>query len=168
MIAAVMIVTSTASVITGVPNVFKLLEGSRLLFVHLFHQVGVHLHAISHAFRFNLQRFIEKIIATGDEINEVADAPWSVRFPVKVDMDATSIVREATSFTQVPDDFLQGSDILLIGKDGTDQFTRVFPACGYDPRSLPAPTADAAVVHDFPVSTVRGGDDICVVVVIST
>ena len=83
-------------------------------------------------------------------------------------MDATSIVREATSFTQVPDDFLQGSDILLIGKDGTNQFTRVFPACGYDPRSLPAPTADAAVVHDFPVSTVWGGDDICVVVVIST
>ena len=54
--------------------------------IHFLHQIFVHLFAVVHAFGFDLKCLVEKVVATGDEINEVADRSRSVGFSVEMDM----------------------------------------------------------------------------------
>ena len=129
-VAAVMVVTVAVTAISGVPDFLKLRKGSRLFLVHSLHQISVHLFAVAHALRLDLKCFVEQIISTGDEVNEIADASRCVCRSVKMDMDAAGVVCHASRFTQSAHDILKCSNILPVDKDGADQLAGVFTSCG--------------------------------------
>ena len=166
-VTAVMVVTVTIATITGVPDILQLRKSVRLLLIESLHQIGIHLQAIPHPLRLDLKCFIEQIISTGDEIDEVTDGSWCVRFSIEVDMDTTGVVSDATSFSDAPDNVLQCSNIFPVSEDGADQFTGIFITCGYQSAAFSSATVNTAVVHEFPVSCVRAFDDVTVVVIVS-
>ena len=166
-VTAVMVVTIAVAAITGVPDILQLRESVRLLLIESLHQIGIHLQTIPHPLRLDLKCFIEQIISTGDEIDEVTDGSWCVRFSIEVDMDTTGVVSDATSFSDAPDNVLQCSNIFPVSEDGADQFTGIFITCGYQSAAFSSATVNTAVVHEFPVSCVRAFDDVTVVVIVS-
>ena len=98
--------TITVTAVAGIPDVLQMSESLWLGVIHFLHQILVHLFAVVHAFGFDLKRLVEKVITTGDEINEVADRFRSVRFSIEMDMDATGVVCHATSFSQAANNIL--------------------------------------------------------------
>ena len=114
MVAAVMVMTIAITAIAGVPDVLELFESLWLRTVHSFHQVFVHLFAVMHTFGFDLKCFVEKIISTCDEIDEISDGSWSMRSSVEMNMDAASVIGHTAGFTQATYNILQCSNIFLI------------------------------------------------------
>ena len=126
MVSAVMIVTVTVTAITGIPDVLQMSESLWFGVIHFLHQIFVHLFAVVHTFGFDLKCLVEKVVATGDEINEVADRSRGVRFSVEMDMDAAGAVCHATSFSQAANNILQSSDVFMVSKDRANQLTGIF------------------------------------------
>jgi len=88
MVSAGVVVNVAIVVVPGVPDVGDLFKGFRLFRVHTLNQVCVHLFAVTHTLRRDLQGFVEKVVAACDDVDEVADAPRRVRRTVKVDVYA--------------------------------------------------------------------------------
>lgn len=109
-----MIVTVTVTAITGIPDVLQISESLWFGVIHFLHQIFVHLFAVVHAFGFDLKCLVEKVVTTGDEINEVADRSRGVRFPVEMDMDAAGVISHAASFSQAANNVLQGPDVFMV------------------------------------------------------
>ena len=97
MIAAVVVVPVAALTVALVPDVLKLSHCLRSAAVHLFHQKGVHLFAVGHAVRFNLQGLVEKVVFAGNDVDEVTNASWGMVATIKVNVDATGGVRKTAS-----------------------------------------------------------------------
>ena len=157
-VAALMVVAVPAPGIFLVPDILKLLHGSGLCLVHPLHQPQVRLLAVAHPFRCDLQRLVEQVIMAGDDVDEVADAPYGMSLPIQVDMDAAGSVGKPPSLAQAAQQPLQGVDILPVTQDGSDQFHTVTAVCGCKPPVLPALAADAAVIHELPGPPVRSPD----------
>lgn len=167
MVTAVMVVTITVAAITGVPDILQLRESVRLLLIESLHQIGIHLQAIPHPLWFDLKRFIEQIISAGDEVDEVADGSWRVRFSIEMDMDTAGVVSDATSFSDAPDDVLQCSNIFPVSEDGADQFTGIFITRGNQSASFSSAAVNTAVVHELPFTPVGRLSNVTVVVIVS-
>ncbi len=88
-VATVVIMGFPHSTVALIPNALNLREVFRLDGVHSFDQVGIHLFAVAHPCRSDLQGFVKQIIAAGNEIDKVADAPWGMVGSIKMDVDAT-------------------------------------------------------------------------------
>ena len=91
-VAAVMVMGVAVAPVTLVPDTLDLREGLGLDAVHPLHQIGVHLLAVAHPLRCDLQGFVEQIVVAGDDVDKVADAPRCVAGAVKVDVDAAGLV----------------------------------------------------------------------------
>ena len=157
-VAAVVVMPVAAFTVALVPDLLNRPQGFGLSAVHLLHQQAVHLLAVAHPLRRNLQRFVEKVILAGDDVHEVADAARRVACPVKVEVDAAGGAREGSGLAQFAHQLLQGGDVLAVGEDGADQLHAVF-AAGRNPLpSLPHLAGDAAVAHELPDPAVRRCD----------
>ena len=97
-VAAVMVMGVAGSTVALVPNALDLREGLGFDAVQPLHQIGVHLLAVAHPLRGNLQGFIEQIVVTGDNVDKVADAPRGVIRTIEVDVDAARLVGKPARF----------------------------------------------------------------------
>ncbi len=79
-----MVVAVRAFVVTLVPDFLNRPHGLGFSAVHLFNQQAVHLLAVVHPLRCDLERRVEKVVLAGDDVHEVADAARRVSYPVKV------------------------------------------------------------------------------------
>ena len=147
-VTAVMVVTIAVTTITGVPDILQLRESVRLLLIEPLYQIGIHLQAIPHPLRLDLKCFIEQIISAGDEVDEVTDGSWRVRFSIKMDMDTAGVVSDTTSFSDAPDNVLQCSDIFPVSENRADQFTGIFFSCGNQSATITSAAVNTAVVHE--------------------
>lgn len=113
-VSAAVVVLIAAFPITLVPDGFDLVEGGGLGLVHPFHQISVHLLAVTHSLRLNLQCLIEQVVVAGNDVDEVTDASRGVVGAVQVDMDAAGCVGEAARFAEDPHQALQRVDVLPV------------------------------------------------------
>ena len=95
-ITAVMIMRVPVTGITLIPDILKLFERYWFYLVNPLYQIGIHLFAVPHPFRCNLQGLIEQVIAAGDDIDEVADASGRVFVSVQMDMDAAGVIAKSS------------------------------------------------------------------------
>lgn len=78
MIAAAMVMVAAVFSVALIPDILNLMEGSRFRSIHPFYQIGVHLLAVAHSLRLNLQSLVEQIVVTGDDVYEVTDTSGCV------------------------------------------------------------------------------------------
>ena len=167
MVAAVVVVGVAAIAVSCVPNIRYLPQGVGFRLVHPAHHVFVHLFAVAHSARFNLQGFVEKVVLAGDDVHKVADALGGMGCAVEVDVDATAGVGEGSRLAQPANKLLQGFDVLAVCEDGADQLDAVFAARRNPPPVLLALAGNAAVAHELPLATVRGCNRLGVVVIVT-
>jgi len=153
MVAAMVVVPVAAFAVALVPEVLDFPHCFRFAAVQLFHQKGIHLFAVGHSLRCNLQCFVKKVVLAGDDIDKIADAARRVLTAIEMNVNAAGFVCEPARAAKLANQFLQGGDILAVGKDGTDQLHAVSFARRNLPASLVALAVDAAVAHEFPNPT---------------
>ena len=155
-VAAVMVVAVPVPGIFLIPDILNLLHGFGLRLVHPLHQPQVHLLAVAHPLRCDLQCLIEQIIMAGDDVDKVTDTPDSVLRPVQVDVDAAGAVGKSPGLAQAAEQPLQGADILPVTQDGGDQLHAVTGTRIDEPAVFFTLADKAAVIHKFPGPPVRG------------
>ena len=164
MVAAVVVVRSSAFAVSLVPKALNLRHCGWLPAVDFVYQNAVHLFAVSHSFRCNLQSLVEKVILACDDVDKVSQAPWGMACAIKVDVNAAGVVCKAASFSNPSYQLLQGIDVFLVSQNRADQLnTVIFPCCNFLSALLPL-AVDASIVGEFPNSAVWGSNLLGVVV----
>ena len=113
-VAAAVVVLVAVFPVALVPDAFDLGESSWFDAVHPFYQISVHFLAVAHPLGFDLQRLIEQVVVAGDDVDEVADAPWGMVGSIQVDMNPARWVGEPARFPKRPHQTLQRVDVLPI------------------------------------------------------
>ncbi len=168
MVPAVVVMPVAALAIASVPNLLDGPHGLGLAAVHLFNQKGIHLLAVVHPGRGYLQSLVKKVVLAGDDVHKVPYALRRVVRAVQVDVNAAAAVGEGTRLAQPAHQFLQALDVLVVGKDGADQFNAVLAGGGDLAPALLTLAVDAAVAHDLPNPAIGGRDLLGVVIVAGT
>lgn len=94
MVAAVVVVPVPAPPVAFVPDALDLRKGFWFYPVHPLYQIGVHLFAVAHPLRRNLQGFVEQVVVAGDDVDKVADTARRVVGTVQMDVDAAGVIGE--------------------------------------------------------------------------
>lgn len=118
--ATVVMLISGLAPIPLVPDTLDLTKSSWLDPVHVLHEIDIHLLAIAHPLRFNLQRLVEQVVVTSDDVDKIADAARCVISAIQVYMDTAGFVSEAARLTKRPHQPLQRVDILAIAQYRAD------------------------------------------------
>lgn len=163
-VAAVVVVRIAGSTILAVPNLLHLRERPGLFLVQLSHHIGVHLLAVIHPIRRNLESLVEQVVAGSNEVHKVPQAPGRMVVAVQMDVDAAGVVSKPSGLFEPPDKPLERSDILTIGKDRADQLHAVATTGIDGPAALFLLAVDTAIGHELPNASIRGGDLIGAVV----
>lgn len=158
MVAAVVVMPVTAFAVALVPDVLDFPHCFRLTAVQLFHQQGVHLFAVGHSLRRNLQRLVKKVVLAGDDVDKVSDTARRVLAAVEVNVNPAGFVHEPACVTELANQFLQGGNVLAVGKNGADQLHAVSLVRRNLSPGLAALATDAAVAHEPPNPTRRVRD----------
>ena len=124
-VAAVVVVCCAASPRTLIPNIFKGAHGFRLSFFDFVDQAFVELFAKMLSGWVNVQSLVKKVVARVNDVDEVLDGCEVVAGAVEVNVDSATGVYKSASVSELPEDFLQGVDILLVSKDRGYQFAFV-------------------------------------------
>lgn len=164
MVAAVVVVGVSRSVVAVVPEVLDGLEVQFLDSVQLLDQFGVHLLAESCAFGVDLECLVKEVVLACDDVDEVPDALRRVVRSVEVDVDAAGVVGEAACLAEFSDQTLQGFDVLAVGEDRADHLDAVVAVRSDLLSVFLALGVDAAVAHEFPLATVCLSDFVGAVV----
>ena len=166
-VAAVVVMRIADSAILAIPDLLDGLEGFGLDLVQLLHHIGVHLFAVTHPLRRNLESFVEQVVAGSNEVHKVPQAPGRMAAAVQMDVDAAGVVGKASGLFETADKPLECSDVLTVGKDGADQLHAVAASGIDDPAALFLLAVDAAIGHELPDTLVRRGHGISAVITAS-
>ena len=154
MVAAVVVVGVSRSVVAVVPEVFDGFEVKLLFEVHLLDQFGVHLLAESCAFRVDLECLVKEVVLACDDVDEVPDALRCVVRSVKVNVNTAGVVGEAARLAEFSYQTLQGFDVLAVGEDRADHLDAVVAVRSDLLSVFLALGVDAAVAHELPLASV--------------
>ncbi len=157
MVAALVVMGVTVTTILLVPDPLNLPKCLWLQPVHLLYQISVHLFAVVHPVRCDLESLVKQVVARGNQVNEVTDAARSMLPSVQMDMDAAGIVRKTPGFPQPPDERLDAADILVITEDRADHLHTVAAVRADNPPALFLLASDTAVIHELPDPPIRRG-----------
>lgn len=149
-VAAVVVVRIADSAILAVPNLLDGLKCPGLDLVQLLHHIGVHLFAVAHPLRRNLESLVEQVVAGSNEVHKVPQTPGRMAAAVQMNMDAAGAVGKAPGLFETADKPLERSDILTIGEDRADQLHAIRTACANDPAALFLLAVDTAIGHELP------------------
>lgn len=105
-VAAVVVMLLTPLVIALIPDILNLLKARWFGCIQPFYQIGIHFLTVAHPLRRNLERLVKEVVMTGDNVDEVPDAPGGVVEAVQMDMDTAGVVGEASRFAQAAHQFL--------------------------------------------------------------
>ncbi len=164
MVAAVMVVGISCSVVTVVPDVFDGIKVKVLDSVQLFDQFGVHLFAESCPFGVDLECLVKEVVLACNDVDEVLYALRCVIRAVEVDVDAAGGVGKAACLAEFSDQTLQGFDVLTVGEDRADHLDAVVSVRSDLVSVFLALGVDAAVAHELPLASIGLGDLIGAVV----
>ncbi len=164
MVAAVVVMGISRSVVAVVPDVLNGLKIQFLDSVQFLDQFTVHLLAESCPFGVDLQGFVKEVVLACDDVDEVLDALRCVVRSVKVDVNAAGGVGKSACLAEFSDQPLQSFDVLAVGEDGADHLDAVVSVRSDLVSVFLALGVDASVAHELPLASVGLSDFVGAVV----
>ena len=113
LVSAVMVVSTSASVVAVVPNVLNFFQGLGFARVDCSYQLFAERLAVMSAFRMNCKSLVQKVVLASDDFYPVLDCARVVSSAVQMNMNAAAVVDNRACLAKGSDDFLKGAVLAL-------------------------------------------------------